>query len=195
VDMNGDPPAPRRDRRCREPRASERRIDPGWHPEHPVAPRQRRPSVLLSRTRETLRSRSDRAGHFCICRFAAHTRSASARPRPAFVLRRNSTAARQESRFAREARSTVASAPRPNSARPVLARSLEVASIRAAAIPPAVALPVSDTWRRHASSTETTASPLNEKTPARTCRRGLRRHAPIPHAIDPASAFARGCRL
>lgn len=37
-----------------------------------------------------------------------------------------------------------ASAPWPNSGRPVLARSLEAASIRAAAIPPAVALPVSD---------------------------------------------------
>ena len=59
--------------------------------------------------------------------------------------------------FARKARSTPASAPRQNSGRPVLARSLEVASIRAAAIPPAVALPVSDNsgraaralWKRH----------------------------------------------
>jgi len=44
----------------------------------------------------------------------------------------------------RKARSTPASAPRPNSGRTVLARSLEVASTRAAVIPPAVAPPVSD---------------------------------------------------
>jgi len=44
---------------------------------------------------------------------------------------------------ARKVRSTPASAPRQQLGRPVLARSLEVASIRAAAIPPAVAQPVS----------------------------------------------------
>lgn len=46
--------------------------------------------------------------------------------------------------LARKACSPSASAPQPTSARPVLARSLEVASIRAAANPPAVPLPVSD---------------------------------------------------
>jgi hypothetical protein len=59
---------------------------------------------LPSRRRETLSSRTDWAGHFCLCRIAAHRRSASTRARPAFVLRRNSTAARQETRFARQAR-------------------------------------------------------------------------------------------
>jgi hypothetical protein len=58
---------------------------------------------------------------------------------------------------ARKARSTPASAPRPVSGRPVLARSQEVASIRAAAIPPAVALPVSDNLGSAAPSRSTAA--------------------------------------
>ena len=55
------------------------------------------------RTRGTLMSRTDRAGHLCLGRIAACTRS-SRGSRPAFVLRRNSTAARQETRFARQGR-------------------------------------------------------------------------------------------
>src|SRR5947209_4656535 len=47
---------------------------------------------------------------------------------------------------ARKARSTSVSAPRPRSARPVLVRSSDIASIRASATPPPVALPVSDKW-------------------------------------------------
>ena len=46
--------------------------------------------------------------------------------------------------YERKARSTPASSPRPNSARPVLTRSLETASIGAAVIRPTTALPVSE---------------------------------------------------
>ena len=61
-----------------------------------------------------------------------------------------------------EARSTPASAPRQNLGRPVLARSLEVASIRAAATPAAVALPVSDTRGHAVALVDTTAHSREE---------------------------------
>src|SRR5262249_29417388 len=44
---------------------------------------------------------SKRQGHFCLRRIAATTLSASSRARSVFVLRRNSTVARRETRFAR----------------------------------------------------------------------------------------------
>jgi hypothetical protein len=43
------------------------------------APRQNKRRVPRPRTRGTLRSRSDPAGHFCLCRLATHTPSASTR--------------------------------------------------------------------------------------------------------------------
>jgi hypothetical protein len=52
---------------------------------------------------------------------------------PASVLRRNSTATRRDTRFARQARTAPRSAPRCCSARPVLARRRDLASTRAAA--------------------------------------------------------------
>jgi MFS family permease len=78
------------------------------------------------------------------------------------------------------------SAPRPNSTRPVLARGPDVASTKAAAAPPAVALPVSDNlgstaplvWARvagAASATSAAGSPTAEASAASASRSPLAR--------------------
>jgi hypothetical protein len=101
--------------------------------------------------------------------------------------------------------STPASAPRPNSGRLVLARSLEVASIRAAAIPPAVALPVPDNRGQAIESVGATALPREGKpvlarsrlTPGRRVgrqERSMRLHRRLrgrPHC-PPEAAVDRG---
>ena len=81
---------------------------------------------------------------------------------------------------ARKARTRPARAPRPNSTRPVLARCRDVASTKAVATPPAVALPVSDR-PGHAGD----ASGEYPREHERRCR----------HRVPPATRLSPSARL
>jgi hypothetical protein len=98
--------------------------------------------------RAHLLTRAEDAADHSAKRLRSHPRTPRERPavaeRPTFALPQIPATVPPNASNARKARRGPASAPRPNSTHPVLARCPDVPSTKAAAAPPAVALPVAD---------------------------------------------------